>query len=287
MRAFIFNIQHFSLHDGPGARTVIFFKRCNLRCVWCHNPESIGGRQELLFYPERCIGCMECVRQCPQQALEITDKGIMRSEELCKKCFRCVQVCCNQARRYVGEEVEVDWLKDVIKENLPYYRQSGGVTFSGGECMLQLPVLEELLWYCKELHVHTAVDTAGNVPWESFERILPCTDLFLYDLKAMDDRVHRVCTGVGNERILDNYKKLLDAGAACIVRIPYVPGWNDKELPAIADFLQKYPPIDTELLGYHNLGQSKTEAMGKKEDRVFVSPSSQELNTLRNIYGFH
>jgi len=280
----VFNIQHFSLHDGPGTRSVIFFKGCNLRCVWCHNPESLSRKRDLLFYQERCIGCGECIRKCSNHALYGAEHGIVRNKEKCRECFRCTKVCCTQAWKTVGEEVSVEWLEELLKENIPYYRQSGGVTFSGGECMLQLEALERLLVFCRENHIHTAVDTAGNVPWKDFEKIRSHTDLFLYDLKAWDCEVHRKCTGAGNERILENYRRLIESGASCEVRIPYVPGWNDRELPALAEFLKQYKPLRTVLLAYHDMGRAKEEALGIRTDRQFRTPSKEEMEELKKKY---
>lgn len=282
----IFNIQHFSLHDGPGTRSVIFFKGCNLRCAWCHNPESLSSKRDILYYPQRCIGCMACVQKCPHHALSMSEQGIVRNTQECRKCFDCCMACCAQAQKAVGEEVEIEWLKKLIKENSVYYSQSGGVTFSGGECMLQLSALEELLVFCRENQIHTAVDTAGNTAWEDFERIIPYTDVFLYDIKAWDREIHKKCTGTGNERILDNYKNLIKRGVPCIVRIPYVPDWNDMELPAIAEFLKEYAPLKTELLAYHDMGRVKEEALGNRTDRTFNIPSKEEIEELKKKYKF-
>ena len=178
----IFNIQKFSVHDGPGVRTAVFFKGCNLACVWCHNPESISPRPQVEFYPDRCIGCGKCVEACPTGAqrfdpitgAHVVDRG------LCEGCLSCAETCYAGALAGVGQTVTAGEVLARILDDKPYYDQSGGgVTFSGGECMMQPAFLHALLSLCREHKIHTAVDTAGNVSWKWFERILPLTDLFL------------------------------------------------------------------------------------------------------------
>jgi len=186
----------------------------------------------------------------------------------------------------VGEEKDLDYILRQIKSNIGYFEQSGGgATFSGGECMLQQEALKALLAGCKEMGVHTAVDTAGNVPWEYFENIIPYTDLFLYDIKAADPQVHKNCTGVTNERILDNFRKLAERGCNILVRIPYIPGCNDGELEGIAAFLSEFPQIKAELLPYHSMGNSKYHALLREEpfsakapDKAFVAELKQKYN---------
>lgn len=221
IKANIFNIQHFSVHDGPGVRTVVFFKGCSLHCRWCHNPESIHAAKEILLYPDRCIGCMACREVCPVGAQVFDETGHWIDRSKCIHCFKCCEECYADALVSVGEWRDTDSILKEILENKGYFDQSkGGVTFSGGECMLQPDALTELLKGCQAAGVHTAVDTAGNVPWESFEQVLPYTDLFLYDIKAMDAEVHKACTGVENGRILENFTRLADRGENIFVVIP-------------------------------------------------------------------
>ncbi len=287
MNANIFNIQHFSVHDGPGVRTVVFFKGCSLHCKWCHNPESIRPEAEILLYPEKCIGCGNCAVRCPQGAHSFT-AGVHRIDrEICAHCFICCEECYADALVRVGEEKDTEEIFREIVRNRGYFEQSGGgVTFSGGECMLQSGPLRELLALCRQAGIHTAVDTAGNVPWQSFAEIRELTDLFLYDIKAMDTSVHRACTGVGNERILDNFKRLAEAGSAILVRIPYVPGYNDGEMDGIASFLSAYPQIKAELLPYHSLGNSKHRALQEEDLLKAAAPSKETVTRLKQKYGF-
>ena len=287
IKANIFNIQHFSVHDGPGVRTVVFFKGCSLHCRWCHNPESIHAAKEILLYPDRCIGCMACREVCPVGAQVFDETGHWIDRSKCIHCFKCCEECYADALVSVGEWRDTDSILKEILENKGYFDQSkGGVTFSGGECMLQPDALTQLLKDCQAAGVHTAVDTAGNVPWESFEQVLPYTDLFLYDIKAMDSDVHKTCTGVGNERILENFTRLADLGANIFVRYPYIPGMNDDQAEKIAGFLSRWQQIEAELLPYHKLGNSKYRALEAQNVFEGTVPLKDEVEMLKKKYGF-
>jgi len=282
----IFNIEDFSVDDGPGIRTVVFFQGCSLACRWCHNPESVSPGKQLLFYGEKCIGCGACFQVCPTGAHRMDGGEHVIDREVCAGCGKCASECFARALVQSGEDVGTESLIRRITGNRAYFSESGGgVTFSGGECMLQVKGLERLLEACQAERIHTAVDTCGNVPWESFERVLPYTDLFLYDIKALDSRVHRECTGAGNERILANFEQLVARGAEVLVRIPYIPGFNDGELPAIAEYLAGFGQVRAELLGYHELGSSKYRALGKEPVRARC-PGKEELARLKKQYGF-
>ena len=259
----IFNIQRFSVHDGPGARTTVFFKGCNLRCLWCHNPESFSPKPDLEFNPQKCIGCGTCFRVCPQKAHTLDASGRhMIDRTLCQHCLVCADQCYAGALKAVGQTVDTDYVMKQILSDKDYYdRSGGGATFSGGECMLQLEFLESLLLSCREASVSTAVDTAGNVPFESFERILPLTDLFLFDVKAADPVRHKELTGVSNERILSNLHRLRDANARIIIRIPLIPSRNGDQIEGIARILRDIRPELVELLPFHKLGSSKYAAL--------------------------
>ena len=285
-QANIFNIQHFSVHDGPGVRTVIFFKGCNLRCRWCHNPESIHPEKEILLYPDRCIGCMACRDVCPAGAHRFTQEGHEIELSKCRRCFTCCEECYADALVSVGELRDTDGILKEIIQNKEYFKQSGGgVTFSGGECMLQKDALKELLCGCRKAGIHTAVDTAGNVPWGYFEEILPWTDMFLYDIKAFDPEVHRACTGVTNERILENLTKLAERKARLLVRIPYIQELNGGELDKIAAFLKKWE-LTAELLPYHKLGNSKYRALGRRDAFEGAVPDKKLVDGLKEKYCF-
>ena len=274
MKATIFDIQRNSYVDGPGIRTTVFFKGCNLRCQWCHNPESWQMEPQMLFYKKRCTSCGKCISVCPEHGAS------------CILCGRCTLLCSRDAREICGRTYSVEEVFRELVKDLQYYKTSGGgVTFSGGECMLQTEFLSELLRICKENGIHTAVDTAGNVPWESFQTILPWTDLFLYDVKCLTEEKHIAGTGVSNRLILDNLQKLSAefTGDICI-RIPVIPGFNEtkEEMQKIAVFLQGIRHNVVELLPYHRLGEHKYEALGMKAFEYPI-PTEEMLQKYRYI----
>lgn len=272
MKGMLFDIQRASCVDGPGIRTAVFFKGCNLRCAWCHNPESREREPQLLLYRDKCTGCGRCREVCPH------------SLNACSLCGSCALHCPGDARVLCGRLTDADEVMEVIEQDLPYFRASGGgVTFSGGECMLQPEFLAELLRRCRARGIQTAVDTAGCVPYREFQRILADTDLFLYDIKTVTPELHKQYTGADNERILDNYKRLLADGARVIVRVPMIPevNANDLEFPMIAAFLRRYPPERTELLKYHVLGENKYRALSGEERTVFSVPTDAEMARFR------
>ena len=274
LTAIIFDIQRNSYVDGPGIRTTVFFKGCNLRCAWCHNPESQSATPQMLFYKNKCEGCGKCKEKCPNAL------------EKCELCGKCTIYCPHDAREICGKEYTVDEvLREVLKDKSFYESSGGGVTFSGGECMLQIDFLTEILKACKENGIHTAVDTAGHLSYERFEQIIPYTDLFLYDVKCMDSDKHKQYTGVGNELILDNLKKLLAAGMPVWVRIPIVPTVNDteEELQKIKEYIFSFGSTEKiELLPYHAMGEHKYAATNKEAQRFSV-PTEEKMRQLKNI----
>ena len=274
MTATVFDIQKCSFVDGPGIRTTVFFKGCNLRCAWCHNPESQNAAPELLYYRDKCTGCGKCREKCPN--------GL----EKCDLCGRCEAYCAADARRVCGKSYTADEILEMLLADKIFYETSGGgVTFSGGECLLYPDFLQEMLQRCKENGIHTAVDTAGHVPFAHFERVMPYTDLFLYDIKAMDAQTHRTYVGVDNALILQNLADLLQKGAKVWIRIPLIAGVNDseREMRAVADFLQANGlPERVELLPYHALGESKAQALGR-EPRRFEAPEKAHVEYLKTL----
>ena len=284
MRGRIFNIQRYSTHDGPGIRTTVFFKGCNLRCAWCHNPESLDPKSTLEFNRELCVGCGSCADKCPNG---VHDKGNPAAHrEMCVGCGRCVRDCFSGALTLAGTDMDEDRAMEEILTDLPYFEASGGgVTFSGGECMLQISFLETMCRICAERGIHIAVDTAGHVPWEYFERLLPYEPMFLYDVKAYDPEVHRKLTGADNVRILDNLDKLLDTGSRVWIRVPCVPGGNTGEMDAIAGYLAGKPLERVELLAYHRLGGSKRMLLGISDPGDnFRVPDDSEMKAILGVF---
>jgi len=285
MNAVISDIKRFAVHDGPGIRTTVFFKGCPLNCVWCHNPESISLHPQTAYYREKCISCGICAEVCPEKAHIFTAEGHIFDRSRCRACGICEETCFGQSLKHYGKEMTVEELLDILLEDKAFYDQSGGgITLSGGECLVQPAVCTELLKQCKEKGLHTAVDTCGFVPQNIFERILPYTDLFLYDLKAIDEEIHIQCTGRSNQLILENLRYLVQKHCRIEIRIPYVPGWNDKQLPSIISFLRELDPLpDVKLLPYHPFSDSKHDALGSQNNFSAQAPSACEVQTAEQL----
>ena len=271
----VFDVQKFSTIDGPGIRTTVFFKGCNLRCRWCHNPESQQAQPEFLFRKSKCTGCGACLRHCH---LEL---------KTCDLCGACTVYCPVHAREIAGRTCTVDErLGEILADKAFYAASGGGVTFSGGECLLQADFLAELARKCKESGVHVAVDTAGCVPWENIEKLIPFADLFLFDVKAADEELHKNGTGVSNKIILENLRRL-SAESECeiIVRVPVIGGYNDSEaeMAAIAALLAPLRIKAVELLPYHAMGNGKYEALGRTAE-AFTVPSEAKMATFRTFF---
>ncbi len=273
-KAMIFDITRNSFVDGPGIRTTVFFKGCNLNCAWCHNPESKKFEKQMMFYANKCTGCGKCKEVCPYHL------------EQCDFCGKCEMYCPNDARKICGKEMTAsEVLKEVVKDKAFYDASGGGVTFSGGECMLQIDFLGNILKLCKESGIHTAVDTAGNVSWGHFEKIMPYTDLFLYDVKCAAEETHKEWTGVSNTLILENLRRLSNIFAGyIIIRIPVIGGVNDDEheIRKIATALKDIHYQSVELLPYHKMGDHKYEALGEEAERFFV-PDSEKMEKFKQI----
>lgn len=274
MKAQIFDIERNSFVDGPGIRTTVFFKGCNLNCGWCHNPESQSQKSQIMFYKDKCVGCGKCKEICPNDF------------QKCDFCGKCTIYCPVDARKICGKTYTVeDVFGEIIKDKLFYENSNGGVTFSGGECMLQIDFLLELLKKCKENGIHTTVDTAGHIHWVDFEKIMPYTDLFLYDIKSMDTDAHKKYTGAGNELILDNLARLLKSNAEVCVRVPVIPSVNDteEEMQKIRLFFEEHGyPESIELMPYHSMGEGKYEALGKSSVKFSV-PEDEKIERLKRI----
>ncbi len=304
LRGMVYDIQGFSVQDGPGIRTTVFLKGCPLHCPWCHSPESQAFYPQLSWISMRCIGtelCEErCLKACPKGALEPGATGtdtkthepvqyVHVNRKLCDNCGECAKVCHPHALYICGEEYTVEQLIERVSGDRSFYEASGGgVTVSGGEALSQGEFTVAFLRRLKEEGFHTALDTTGFAPWEMVERTLPYTDLYLYDLKHMDSRSHQQATGVPNERILENARKIAAAGGKLQIRIPVIPRYNNGEenIRKTAEFcasLGNDAVTLVQLLPYHNLGVSKHLRISDEQVQEAVPPSDQEMAHIKEI----
>ncbi len=285
----VFSIQRFSVHDGPGIRTTVFLKGCPLRCLWCHNPESAVMQPEIGYHAARCTLCTECVRVCPSDALSVSgNKKIARSREKCLSCFKCVNACPSGGMEQYGKSMTADEVVSAVMRDSKYYEKSGGgVTFSGGEPLLQAEFTAECAAKLKKRDIHTAVETSLFGSRQSLQTIMPYIDFYMADIKVMDDDIHKNVTGCSNEIILDNVIYLAEKNADVLIRIPIIPGINDTEdnIRKTAEFLIKntlYRKI--ELLPMHKLAEHKYEALGRDYPiKAFPVPTKEKLDTLHNL----
>lgn len=268
MKGRIFNIQRFSIHDGPGIRTTVFMKGCNLRCRWCHNPESQERGNHVMFYGHKCKGCGSCREICDKM---FTDR--------CTNCGNCAQVCPYDARELCGRDITADELMaELVKDQKFYETSGGGVTFSGGEPLLQSEFLEEMLVRCAQAGIHTAIETAANVPLEIFEKIVTLADMMICDVKCIDEELHIRGTGVSNRQILANVSYLMKSDAEFLLRMPYIPGFNESQADAVAEFAGDAP---LELMPYHSIGSGKYGALGREyDDDEFTVPDKERLEEI-------
>ena len=286
----IFNIQRFSIHDGPGIRTTVFFKGCSLFCFWCHNPEGRRAKPDIQFFPDRCIGCGDCVRVCEHDGHDLQSGSHVYARERCVVCGRCADGCFAGALQLTGKLVTVDEVVAEVERDQPFYASSGGgVTLSGGEPLLQAAFAQAILERCKATGIHTAIETAANCRWRELAALLPVTDLVMMDIKHMDAAKHRAVTGVSNARILANARRLALSGVALTLRTPVIPTVNDteQEIAAIAAFGRELqamrstsapsaPPITYELLPFHRLAGDKFASLGLDDRSAALTPLSSE-----------
>ena len=262
MKATIFEIKRFAVHDGDGIRTTVFFKGCPLRCVWCHNPEGLSFEPQVAFYSHKCIDCREC-----------KNKGFTPSD------------CLGEAQVLYGKDVTVEELIPILLEDKDFYDNSGGgVTLSGGECLMQSDFCRELLKKLKEIGINTAVDTSGFVSREALDKVIPYTDVFLYDLKAYDDEIHKKCTGHQCKIILENLKYLDSLGKNIEIRIPYVPEHNDGQIEKIARFIAPLKHIlKVRILPYHNYAGAKYDALNIPNTLPKRVPCEDEIQNAKKV----
>lgn len=282
VKGIIFNIQHYSIHDGPGIRTNVFLKGCFLHCIWCQNPESQSLKPELFYFEEKCTGCGKCVAACPANAIQITEAKSKTDRSKCNGSGRCIQVCPNEARSLIGKEMTVQEVFQNVKgDEIFYKRSNGGLTLTGGEPLFQPYFSRKFLSLCQQAGIHTAIETCGYAGWEIFKDILQYVNLVLYDLKHMSSEKHQEYTGVPNNLILDNVRKIYHELRIPIwARIPVIPGYNDsvQNIHATARFVatELGTPVPVHLLAYHQLGESKHERLAKEGNSLSVIPPTDE-----------
>ena len=285
----IFNIQHFSTEDGPGVRTTVFFQGCPLRCAWCANPESREAVRQLAHRAALCVKCGCCIKACPRDALSVRDGAVRIDRAACDGCGVCAEVCPSHAMFFYGEEKRLDAVWEEVLRDRGYYETSGGgVTCSGGECMLQADFVTELFRRCRAESIHTALDTCGQFPPEAVDKALPFTDLVLYDIKTLDSAAHRRFTGAGNELILENLKRILAYPATVYIRIPVIPGYNDaaEDLGATAAFVRELDPtLHVDLLPYHRFGLAKYQMLDLPyPPGDLAAPTAEQKAAWRKIF---
>ena len=282
-KGIIYNIQRFSIHDGNGIRTIFFMKGCPLKCIWCCNPESQSIDPEVLFLRDKCIGCFNCIRSCPYNAMEI-------NREKCKVCGSCTRVCPSNSKRISGRYITIDEVINEAEKDRVFYRNSdGGITFSGGEPTMQHEFVSAAAKRCRQLDIHTAIETCGYNKWENVNKVLEHIDEIFFDIKHMDSEKHKALTGVGNELILDNARKAAGLGKKITFRLPLVPGCNSEEenVIATAEFIGGITKenVFIEILPYHRLGEMKFEWL----DRVYEldgteTPPAEQVDRYNDIF---
>jgi len=288
MQGIVFDIQRFSIHDGPGIRTTVFLKGCRLRCKWCQNPEGLGALKELVWWGGKCVRCGNCVPACPENSLSLGADGIAIDRKTCVLCGACVEICPEAALTIVGREMTVEEVADLVERDRVFYETStGGLTLSGGDPTVQAEFSASILKECRARGIHTAIETGMFCEWGAFELIVPHTDLLLLDLKIMDPQEHRRWTGQDNTLIKANFERLCSAGGSKIARVALIPGMTATEsnVQAIAEYVVSVDKtVPVELLNFNPLCKSKYEKLGREYPLVSAKMiTDEQMESFRQI----
>lgn len=292
VKGVVFDVQRYSIHDGPGIRTLVFMKGCPLRCVWCQNIESQQMQPQIMFNSEKCGGCGQCALACTSKGIKVDQGRSITDRKLCNNCGKCVEVCPNEARGLVGREMSIDDVFSQIQKDIAFYKRSGGgATLSGGEPSAQPEFVIKLLEKCQKAGIHTTMETCGYTKWEILKRLISHAHLILYDIKLIDSEEHLKLTGVPNKQILDNAIKIARLGRKhrMVVRVPVIPGYTDsiENMKGIAEFISTKmgTSVRFELLNYNPLGETKGERLGTNNGVSGLRPlADEQLDRLIKIF---
>lgn len=289
MTGVVFSIERYALEDGPGIRTLVFLKGCPLNCQWCANPESQIYTPQILHFRNKCVICGRCIELCPQNAIQIDDEfGLVTNYDRCTVCGICVEACYYGAREISGEDMEVCEVMDIVERDKMYYDMTGGgITISGGEPLLQTGFVRELARVCRERGIHSAIETTLYCEKETVKRALEYIDLVFVDIKHIDSQIHEQFTGVRNERILENILMIDSLGKQFIIRVPFIPGFNDDDNTQrlIYKWAAKLENLKwIEILPYHRLGIGKYQGLARRYPMGDISPvTKHSLSYLKDL----
>jgi pyruvate formate lyase activating enzyme len=289
-KGYVFDIQGLSVHDGPGCRTLIFLNGCSMNCFWCSNPEGISEKPSVLYFSSKCIVCGNCVDNCPHKAIRIENNKLKISRQICTACERpgCIDECHTDALKSGGYEISVSRLFEIIQRDRQFWGSKGGITLTGGEPLVQINFAEEILLKCHEAYIHTAIETCGNVPWESFQKIVSNTDWIFFDLKNFDSKEHKKATNSGNSLILENARQLSDEFTGRLIfRLPLIPGFNDSKdnVDSIITFMKETGRDEINILPLHHLGIGKYQLLNKKyPGSDYPIPTNEILGNIGKIF---